>query len=83
MHVLPIVTRGNHCPLCGTPTVRVRMPLLLRPVRQAFPKVQRRVCMSGVCGWHGFAIPTPREPGDAFMPEPQADEPAAYSIAPG
>lgn len=57
MRVLPIVTHGSDCPRCGSHTYRVRMPLLLRPIRHAMRTLQRRACISRACEWHGFALP--------------------------
>lgn len=57
MRVFPLVTQGSYCPHCGSHTYRVRMPLLLRPVRQVFPDMKRRACMAKSCSWHGFALP--------------------------
>lgn len=54
MRMLPLVSRGNYCPRCSAHTYRVRMPLLLRPMRSAFPHVQRRACINRACLWHGF-----------------------------
>ncbi|HEX9937646.1 MAG TPA: hypothetical protein VGB15_11010 [Longimicrobium sp.] len=61
MRFLPLFTHGSLCPRCQQRTLRIRIPILLRPVRWVARDVQRRVCTGPRCGWHGFAMPEPAQ----------------------
>lgn len=62
MRLFPLFTHGSLCPRCQSRTLRIRIPLLMRPVRWVVRDVQRRVCTAPRCSWHGFSLPQAAEP---------------------
>ena len=68
MRLFPFFTRGSMCPRCGRHTDRVHTPLLLRPVRLAYPEAKRRFCTGPDCAWRGFALPGRTNAAGPSMP---------------
>jgi hypothetical protein len=49
------VSDGYRCPRCGGRVVRRRLPRFFHPLRRFWPELAARSCVTGDCGWIGFA----------------------------